>query len=331
MIVIFSDPIDFSSDNVIDWLDFYKQKYIRINPEDTVGFIDNLLYDNRLIKINQNTKSKLPPSEEIKSIWYRRGELKNPFSSVKNWINKKGIEQKMAISKATEYQAVLNYYKIHLKKYPSLGSFESFSPNKLAVLEEASVAGLTIPKTLITTQKEILERFFMEANRKVIIKAIHENISGVDGNISYHNYTELVKKSNIESYPDNFFPTCFQEMISKKFEIRTFILGETTYSMAIFSQNDEQTKTDYRNYNYRRPNRNVPFQLPKSIEKKILLLMKKMNFDTGSVDFIYSEEKEFVFLEINPIGQYGMVSSPCNYYLDKKIANYLIHLDEDKE
>jgi hypothetical protein len=38
-----------------------------------------------------------------------------------------------------------------------------------------------------------------------------------------------------------------------------------------------------------------------------------------------------VFLEVNPTGQYGMVSDPCNYYLDKKIAEYLIDYDENQK
>ena len=40
---------------------------------------------------------------------------------------------------------------------------------------------------------------------------------------------------------------------------------------------------------------------------------------------ILNKNNEYVFLEINPVGQYGMVSEPCNYFLDKKIAHYLIY------
>lgn len=43
--------------------------------------------------------------------------------------------------------------------------------------------------------------------------------------------------------------------------------------MAIFSQNDDQTKVDFRNYNINKPNRNVPFMLPNELESKIKLLM----------------------------------------------------------
>jgi len=100
--------------------------------------------------------------------------------------------------------------------------------------------------------------------------------------------------------------------------------------MAIFSQNDEQTKTDFRVYNYDKPNRCVPFKLPVEIENKLNKLMKILDFESGSIDIIYGTDNNFYFLEINPIGQIGMVSYPCNYMLEKEIARELIHLSNKK-
>ncbi|WP_228414336.1 hypothetical protein [Chryseobacterium sp. CH21] len=114
----------------------------------------------------------------------------------------------------------------------------------------------------------------------------------------------------------------FQEKIEKDFEIRTFYLNGHCWSMAIFSQNDEQTKTDFRKYNKKKPNRNVPYLLPKHIEDKIELLMKSLDINCGSLDFIKAGEK-YYFLEINPIGQFSSLSRTCNYALEQKLAEYL--------
>ena len=96
------------------------------------------------------------------------------------------------------------------------------------------------------------------------------------------------------------------------------------YPMAIFSQNDETTKIDYRNYNYDKPNRNVPFVLPKLILKKIKKFISKLEINTGSIDLIINKKGDYFFLEINPMGQYDWVSQNCNYYIDKDIAEILI-------
>jgi D-alanine-D-alanine ligase-like ATP-grasp enzyme len=52
--------------------------------------------------------------------------------------------------------------------------------------------------------------------------------------------------------------------------------------------------------------------------------MQKLKLNTGSIDMIYTNDSKFIFLEVNPVGQFGMVSKPCNYNLEKKIALNII-------
>ncbi|WP_228444971.1 ATP-grasp domain-containing protein [Chryseobacterium indoltheticum] len=128
-------------------------------------------------------------------------------------------------------------------------------------------------------------------------------------------YTSIVEKPE----KDTLFISFFQEKIEKDFEIRTFYLNGKTWSMAIFSQNDEQTKVDFRKYNDDKPNRNVRYKLPKDIEEKVHILMQTLDLNCGSLDFMKSGNK-YYFLEINPVGQFGNVSADCNYFLEREIA-----------
>ena len=95
--------------------------------------------------------------------------------------------------------------------------------------------------------------------------------------------------------------------------------------MGIFSQKNSQTMVDFRKYDREYPNRRVPFKLPKEVYSMVLEFMKDIEINTGSFDFIYSNRGEYVFLEVNPVGQFGMVSMPCNYYIEKRIAETLCH------
>ena len=63
--------------------------------------------------------------------------------------------------------------------------------------------------------------------------------------------------------------------------------------------------------------------MPIEIENNLAELMKHLNLNSGSIDLIYGCDKKYYFLEVNPVGQFGMTSYPCNYYIEKKIANYL--------
>jgi hypothetical protein len=120
---------------------------------------------------------------------------------------------------------------------------------------------------------------------------------------------------------DGYLPSIeYLDEIYKSFEVRAFFIDNEWYSMAIFSQNDEQTKTDFRQYNSLKPNRFVPFRLPQVIILKLVALMKQLNYQTGSIDMVCNKKGEFIFLEVNPVGQFGMTSIPCNYCIEKIIA-----------
>lgn len=53
--------------------------------------------------------------------------------------------------------------------------------------------------------------------------------------------------------------------------------------------------------------------------------METIEIKSGSLDLIVDENGDYVFLEVNPIGQFAQVSIPCNYFIEKYIANYLIN------
>ena len=74
-----------------------------------------------------------------------------------------------------------------------------------------------------------------------------------------------------------------------------------------------------------KPNRTVPFKLPPDIEAKVARLFALVKLNTGSVDFIVDQQGRFIFLEINPVGQFSMVSVPCNYFLEKMVATTLMN------
>lgn len=93
--------------------------------------------------------------------------------------------------------------------------------------------------------------------------------------------------------------------------------------MAIFSQMEETAAVDFRANENKSKVRKVPFLLPKQQEEKLHQLMQSLGLNTGSIDIIQAKDGDFYFLEVNPAGQIGMTSIPCNYYLEKHIAEFL--------
>jgi ATP-GRASP peptide maturase of grasp-with-spasm system len=189
-------------------------------------------------------------------------------------------------------------------------------------LRFAEQVGLEVPPYLLSGERGAVLAF-QEKHRDIITKVIDAPIFFLSEETSLPTYTTKVEREHILNLPENFSPSIFQKMIPKKCEIRSFYMDDTFYSMAIFSQTDDQTKVDFRKYNWKKPNRNVPFQLPESVQDQLRALMRKLDMHSGSFDIILTPEGAYVFLEVNPVGQFGMVSIPCNYYLEKKIAEFL--------
>ena len=306
MILILSEQNDLSTTQVIEWLDFFNKKWFRINRNEQL----KLKYLGVDIEIQcQEEKFKL---SEITSVWYRRGLLNTKFSKLE--IKEIDSFLQKEDSTLTEYL----YYK--LSKIHHLDTIKNAFINKLIVSEIASEIGLLTPKTYIFSNGEHLKRTLSKKD-EIITKSIYGEPFIYMDNISIRSLTCKIDSKKIEK--EDFFPSLIQKYIEKKYELRIFYMKGNFYSMAIFSQNEKQTKWDFRDYNTEKPNRRIPIELPLKIKKKLNKLMLKLQFDTGSIDMIYTPQGDYVFLEVNPLGQFSMTSFPCNYNIEKKIAEFL--------
>ncbi len=197
------------------------------------------------------------------------------------------------------------------------------------MLQRAARAGIATPATLVTTEREALRRFCLERGT-VITKPIGEVDAFVEGEVSHFLFTTALGLPEIDALPERFAPSLFQEMVDKVYELRVFYLAGELHAMAIFSQNDAQTRVDFRQYNRQRPNRNVPYRLAPELAGRLRDLMDGLGLETGSIDLLVARDGREVFLEVNPVGQFGMVSHPCNYGLERKVAELLLRKEKEE-
>lgn len=313
-----SDENDASTTDVIMWLRHWHIPFKRINLEENYHFSRMDISNNLVEMIIKNERQEISLSK-VTSFWYRRGKLtlslpKSRFVSE--------ISEQIRNHLMEEFSDLENFFYTYLGKLAHIGTFHTRNVNKSEVLYEAKKVGLNIPITLITNNKADLKGVFQS---NYITKGISKVFIPEIENEGYITYTVGLDNKKI---PSSFFPSLFQDHIEKEADIRVFYLCGKFYSMAIRSQENIQTKTDFRKYDRVNPNRCVPFKLPLEIEDKLGVLMQKVNLETGSIDLILDKKGSFFFLEINPVGQFGMTSIPCNYYLEKKIANELYQISK---
>lgn len=322
MILINSIQKDYSTNDVMDWLRWYKQDVIRINEHSKISDL-NINFRGDCLVVSFKVDGTICCLDKIKSYWFRRGVLDfTNFVPNSNTVSK-DMKQSIYSHLINEELKTIEEFIVHiLESKNKLGSYYNSNANKLKSLLIAKEFGLKTPIGLVSSLKSSLVKFNNEY-QSLISKGIQDILSFVYDNKSYSYITELVQSEDIAEMNTSFFPSLLQENVQKRYELRSFYLKGEFYTMAIFSQEDEQTKVDFRDYNLEKPNRTVPYKLPFDIENKLDLFMKNMDLDTGSIDIIVTPELEYVFLEVNPVGQYGMTSIPCNYYLDEKIAKLL--------
>jgi ATP-GRASP peptide maturase of grasp-with-spasm system len=321
MILILSTDGDISTNEVIESLIIQNTSFFRFNDNDIFNSDFNCFIENGEIKFTLTNHNKTIHSDEISIVWYRKFGFYNYRSEYISLKNSSYIELLKQFT--NEYFTITQIIFAALKSKKWLFNKHQAITSKYLVLAEAKKVGLKIPESLIINSKGELKKF-IDINKNVITKTIKEaNFVRYEQNLLTMFTTEINPNELDEALPRNFMPSLVQSKIEKEFELRIFFIDNQFYPMAIFSQADKQTEVDFRNYNRQVPNRNVPYILPKELKKLLKLLMKNLGLNTGSIDMIYTKEKEYIFLEVNPSGQFGMTSKPCNYNIEEKIADYL--------
>jgi ATP-GRASP peptide maturase of grasp-with-spasm system len=321
---ISSNIYESTTDKVLEYINHLGGGFERIHKEDMINDLEiELTNDNDTDNVTLFFDDKKLEAKGDVAMWYRRGGF-----SYRMPLDAGGLNDKLTNYLQDEWKIVsafLHYFTSKLGEHQ-----ENRNNNKLKNLCVARDCGLSIPHSLVTGCKAKLEEF-IEKHRVVITKPIHNgHIDFVFGDkVLLSKGLVLISKKEIEQTNERFCLSLFQEYIEKQYELRVFFLGKELYAMAIFSQLDEQTKYDYRNYNRENPNRNIPFKLPIEVEKSLHCFIEKTNLSTGSIDLIRAVDGRFVFLEVNPAGQFGWVSSNCNYYLEKRIAEALLKVSNE--
>lgn len=292
MILILGEKNNVSTAKVIGYLK--RKNFLRVN--DKFPIKKNYLSGDSNFDLEYSFSS-------FSKIWYYRSILEPSVNKIQDDIT------------VNEYKLFIEYILYDLKR-KIIGSFyQFFFQNTLIQLIEAEKVGLKIPKTVVNTS------FPDFGNSKVVNKIIGTTKSFATKDYIYSTTgTQFINK---EEYIENGHLNFFQEYIEKEFEIRIFYFLGKFFSMAIFSQKDDMTSIDFRNYNRKKPNRRTPYKLPTIIEKKICKMMQDLELISGSIDFIKNTQNEYVFLEVNPNGEFCVLSSTCNYKLEYLICKYI--------
>lgn len=331
MILILSQSaFEMSTEEVMDWLDAMGAEFVRLNRDDLEEGALAVEIDGPQIMLRleaEGLRLSLLRLRAVRAVWYRRWAAEQRFASVRLVADAGEVSwpahAELLRHLGAESRKLGELLFARLADLPWLTRPDAVSPLKPAVLAVAAEVGIDVPRTLITTRRAELASFAAEVGT-VITKPLSEARTFQIAGRAHALHTRSLSGDDIAQLPERFAPSLFQERLEKSYELRVFFLAGECHAMAIFSQADPRTRDDFRHYNLERPARMVPYRLRLELAARISVLMRRLGLETGSLDLVRTPGGRTVFLEVNPVGQFGMVSKPCNYHLEEKVAAQLL-------
>jgi glutathione synthase/RimK-type ligase-like ATP-grasp enzyme len=178
-------------------------------------------------------------------------------------------------------------------------------------LRRAAQLGFRVPPSLTTNDGDAVRRFRSAVGGEIIFKPLSSPSLGADDvDVADRIVPNLATTIITDEHEDMLdalreLPGFFQQYIPKQHELRVTVIDDHVFAARIDSQDDERTRTDYRDFSAEIDYRAE--RLPPEIERRCHEFIHSYGLKFGAIDLIFTPEGEYVFLENNPAGQFLFV------------------------
>jgi glutathione synthase/RimK-type ligase-like ATP-grasp enzyme len=313
-ILIITNDHDEHADAVIRELDARDVSVFRFHPEEFphACSLSLDLRDGRVQGVIRNADQAVA-LEDISAAWYRRARnlfegrrLSLTSEKLDNYVRAQSTATLAALCECLETLWVSHPHKLRRAEVKALQ------------LVKASEAGLQTPHTLISNDPAQVRAFVdgLGDSKCAIKPLVALGVSDAQG-YRLPLTTILPPGHSLESVAAA--PTIFQPYVEKAFELRCVVIGERIFAAKIHSQATETTRTDWRAGQVE----HEVFALPEDVKAAIRRLMDSFGLNFASLDMIVTPEGEFVFLELNPNGQWLWLELELGMPLVESMADLL--------
>lgn len=325
MILILSNKWDLTVDFVVKELQNRGHDFLRLNTEDLVLEKATVKLPNFQITVTKNKKQYVL-TNEINVIWNRRpgkpydffSEEEKPSLATQRYVNDQWYSWLEALQLIPEVTWI--------NSPASNDAMES----KIRQLYLASKMGFTVPQTFITNDPVIVKSQIDKFDGKVIAKALYSPLIE-EPNMDYFIFANELTDSNFDSYVNSdgikISPCIIQEPILPKVDYRVTVIGNIVIPAQIASENESSIDTDWRKQ--KKGLNFVSCKLPDSVESLCRKYVKECGLLFGAIDLVEQNNK-FVFLEINPNGEWGWLQKPYGFPIAETLADLMIMHDENR-
>ncbi|WP_190812667.1 ATP-grasp ribosomal peptide maturase [Saccharopolyspora pogona] len=248
--------------------------------------------------------------EDVHAVWYRSPEAyQMPDALSEPERHHAFLEAKYGLG------GVLSSLSAFWVNHPARMADAAYKPVQLV---RAGECGLTVPDTVITNEADTVRCFAAEGH--TITKLLGSNTISEEGTRKL-SWTGVLGEDDLADLRGIEVTThMVQRWVPKAFEARVIVMGEHMTVVAIHAGNaasyvDWRSDYDALTYDVIEP--------PAAVSKGIHSLMRAFGLVYGALDFVVTPSGEWVFLEINPGGQYGWIEAATGVPLTSVLADLL--------
>lgn len=192
-------------------------------------------------------------------------------------------------------------------------------------LMEAARAGLATPLSLVANDADAIEAFGAE-NRDLALKRVSHPFLQIHLPLpEYFLYTRRVAASELRGAAlagAHVAPLHLQEYVEKATEARAFVIGDEVRATEIHSQEDAETREDWRKYPLRQEGDQAvvdrdrwkcsPLDLPSEVASQLRTVARRLHMPYAAIDLIRTPDGRYVFLEANANGAWAFAEDHGN-------------------
>jgi glutathione synthase/RimK-type ligase-like ATP-grasp enzyme len=284
--------------------------YVRLNTEEIPVRVSVRLTDHDAVL--RSPRGDLA-ARDIRAVWWR-----SPIAPVRN--DERNDAEAAWAARETR-TALEGYLRAADARWVNPLSANAAAECKPEQLQRAHGVGLEVPATLITGRREEALAFIDEHDR-VVCKAVNDGrLPAADGHRLF--FTSEISRSSLEratSFGPE--PYTFQELVDKTYDVRVTVIGSDVYACRIDSADDPSARIDWRAGPEDLPH--AIEMLPHSVAEACRTLTASYGLRFAAIDLVRHVNGDYLFLEINPNGQWAWVEQQTGLPLRSRLADELL-------
>lgn len=248
------------------------------------------------------------PASECSVVWWRRPQPLRLHDDLATSTNR-------TFAHGECHEAIAGLWLLLPATWINHPTRDEEASHKALQIQVAREVGLAVPRTRITSDPAAAREFVREVG---VSRTVYKAFTGTE-----HAWreTRILREEEVELLDDvRFAPVIFQEFVPAELDLRVTVMDRYVFASAVHTSADSY-EADYRiDLNRARVE---PCELPREVVRRIHALMDRLGLVYGAIDLRKTPQGDFVFLEINPSGQWLFMEERTGQQMTATFAKLL--------